>query len=80
MKFSAIAAMMAAIAFAGAAAAQDIAPQATMQPIPNPPDAGGSPHGAHHKGAKHHHMGAKHHKASTSTEAAPAAAPAATPQ
>ena len=78
MKFSAIAAMMAAAAFAGAAAAQDIAPQATMQPVPNPPESGASSHhGAHNKGAKHHKTAAKHHKASTSTEAAPAAAPAA---
>jgi hypothetical protein len=78
MKFSAIAAMTVAAAFAGAAAAQDIAPQATMQPIPNPPEAGGSSHhGAHHKMAKHHHAAAKSKKSSTGTEAAPAAA---TPQ
>jgi hypothetical protein len=70
MKFSAIAAMMAATAFAGAAVAQDIAPQATMQPIPNPPEKSGS---SHHKMSKHH-MAAKHHKATKApAETAPAA-------
>ncbi|MBV8683437.1 MAG: hypothetical protein JO111_11215 [Caulobacteraceae bacterium] len=77
MKFSAIAAMTAAVAFAGAAAAQELAPQATMQPIPNPPESGASSHhGGHHKAGKHHHASAKSKKSSASTEAAPAAAPA----
>ncbi|HEX4178115.1 MAG TPA: hypothetical protein VHY57_06735, partial [Rhizomicrobium sp.] len=75
MKFSAIAAIMAAAAFAGAAVAQDTAPQATMQPVPNPPEsAGSSHHGMHHKMSKHH-MSAKHHKSSkakSDTEATPA--------
>jgi hypothetical protein len=58
MKLKALTAMTAVALVAGAAVAQDMAPPATMQPIPNPPDSGPK----HHMAGKHHAM-AKHHKA-----------------
>lgn len=68
-KLAAYAAMiLAAGAVAGSAMAQADAPEATMQPIPNPPEkAAPAHHGKHHM-AKHHHMAAK--KADKAADAA----------
>jgi hypothetical protein len=61
MKLTALTAIIATALVAGAAVAQDMAPAATMQPIPNPPESAGDHHGMHHMMAKHHKM-MKHHK------------------
>jgi hypothetical protein len=54
MKLRAMAVIAAATMIAGAAAAQDMAPPVTMQPIPNPPEP--AHHAKHHKMAKPHKM------------------------
>jgi hypothetical protein len=72
-------------AFIGGTAAAQMAPAATMQPIPNPPESSKSM--AHH-GKTHHHMHVHHHvhvhhhmKAAPKADtAAPAPAAPATPQ
>lgn len=58
MKLSTMAAAAAALSFGGMAAAQDLPPAATMQPIPNPPEKPAMHHGHHkamsaHKGTHH---------------------------
>ena len=64
MKLTTFAAIIAATtAISGAAAAQ-MAPEATMQPIPNPPEMGSMSHehmGGRHMMSRHHHMMSKHH-------------------
>jgi hypothetical protein len=63
---------LAVIAVAALAIPSMALAQATMQPIPNPPEGGHSHHmsghhhhgggGHHHHGGAHHHHGGGHHK------------------
>lgn len=72
MKISTLAAatIAATALIGGSVFAQDAAPAATMQPVPNPPEAAKPMHhgGHHHKHHRKHH----HAKAMAASTAAPA--------
>jgi nitrate reductase cytochrome c-type subunit len=70
MKLTTLTVLFAATSLAGAAVAQDMAPAATMQPIPNPPESASTHHAAHHMKHK-----AKKAKAAAAVAAPPAASP-----
>jgi hypothetical protein len=73
MKLSVLAVTLAATAFLASNALAQMAPAATMQPIPNPPEKAKA-HKTSHK-AKHHKAAAKTTDAAPKTDDAAAAAP-----